>query len=155
MLLSLQPVKVGNLENESILETSLAPAILIKYVINSGFSPNPTIQTVYVDQIGRVVNTVKVLRTGQVKTAMLAELTADGLKSLNEKINSIPADAILVDANEGEPRCTDAPSSTISVRLKGQDVPVFQRAGCHNLAVETGRANELRDIMFGLISLTY
>lgn len=155
MLLSLQAVKDGNFESLGILETSLAPAILVKYVIGSGFSPNPTVQTLYVDQIGRVVNTVKVLRTGQIKTTVLAELTADGLKNLKEKINSIPADAKLVDANEGEPRCTDAPTSTISVRVKYQDVVVFERAGCHNLSVETSSAYELREIMQGLVSLTH
>ena len=155
MLLSLQAVKGENLESVSMLESSLAPAILVKYVIGSGFSPNPTLQTLYVDQIGRVVNTVKVLRTGQVKTTVLAELTADGLKNLNEKINDIPADAKMVDANEGEPSCMDAPTSTISVRVQNRDVAVFQRTGCHNLINETSSAYELRDMMFGFISLSY
>lgn len=155
MLLALQAVKGGSLESGGILETSLAPAILAKYVIASGFSPNPTIQTLYVDQIGRVVNSVKVVRTGQVKTTVLAELTADGLKNLNAKINSIEAEAKMVDANEGEPSCMDAPTSTISVRVKNKDVAVFQRTGCHNLIVETSAAYDLRDMMFGFISLSF
>lgn len=154
MLLSLQAVKGGNLETQGLLEISLAPPILVKYVLNSGFSPNPTIQTLYVDKVGRVVNTVKVLRTGQVKTTVVAELTADGLKNLKDTVASVPVDAKLVDANEGEPRCTDAPSSAISVRVENQDVVVFQRAGCHNFSVETSSAYELRDLMQGLLSLT-
>ena len=153
MLLALQVIKGGSLESDVILETSMAPAILVKYVLNSGFSPNPTIQTLYVDQIGRVVNSVKVVRTGEVKTTVLAELTAEGLNNLLEKINSIEADAKMVDANKGEPRCTDAPSSTISVRVENRDVAIFQRAGCHNLINETSSAYELRDMMFGFISL--
>ncbi len=153
MLLALQAIKGGSLESDGILETSLAPAILVKYVIASGFSPNPTIQTLSVDQVGRIVNSVKVVRTGQVKTTVLAELTAEGLKHLNEKINSIEVDAKMVDANEGEPSCMDAPTSTISVRVKNRDVAVFQRTGCHNLIVETSTAYNLRDIMFGFISL--
>ena len=155
MLLALKTVNVSILESEDILETSLAPAVLVKYVIGSGFSPNPTVQTLYVDQIGRVINSVKVVRTGQVKTVLLAELTAEGLKNLNEKIATIPVDVKLVDANEGEPSCMDAPSSTVSVRIKNQDVTVYQRTGCHNLTAETGRAYELHALMLGLLSLTH
>lgn len=154
MLLSLQAVKGGNLETQSFLETSLAPPVLVKYVISSGFSRNPTVQTLYVDKIGRVVNSVKVLRTGEVKTATVAELTAEGLKNLQDTVNNITADAKLVDANDGEPRCTDAPSSAISVRVENRDVVVFSRAGCHNYSVETSAAYELRNLMQGLLSLT-
>lgn len=155
MLLALIVKAAGIAAATDVLEMSLAPAILIKYVIGSGFSPNPTLKTLYVDRVGRVIDSVKILHTGKVKLTQVAQLSADALQNLNDKIATIPADAKLIDADEGEPRCTDAPTSTIAVVVQGKDVPVFERSGCHNLAVEEGDAHRLTDIMKGFLNLTY
>lgn len=156
MTLTLKSVRALSNENEmEVLETSMAPAIVIKYVIGSGFSPNPTLQNLYIDKIGRVINSVKVLKTNLVTTTQVAQLSPEALKNLNEKIVSIPVTAKLVDANEGEPRCMDAPTSTISVVVQNHDVPVFQRSGCHNLTTEEGSSSELRELMMAFLGLTY
>lgn len=154
MLLALKTLPGGSNELD-VLETSLAPAIVIEYVAGSGFSPNPTLQTLYVDKIGRVINSVKVLRSGRVTTTLLAQLSPEALKNLLGQIATVPADAKLVDENENEPRCMDAPGSSIIVKVQNRDVTVYQRSGCHTLSIQEGNAYQLRDIMMGFASLTY
>lgn len=155
MVLALEVKAAGIDAATDVLEMSLAPVILIKYVIGSGFSPNPTLKTLYVDSVGRVIDSVKIIRTGKANVTQVAQLSPEALQSLNDKIATIPADAKLIDADEGEPHCSDAPTSIISVVVQGKNVPVFERSGCHNLAVEEVDARRLTDIMQGFLNLTY
>ena len=75
---------------------------------------------------------------------------ASQLKTL---IASIPANAQLVDENEGAPRCMDAGSSAVSIALRGKDVPVYKNVDCHTLTVQTGYSEQLYTIMMGFVNL--
>ncbi len=148
-----QVFKKSNAVEGDMLETSLAPAILVKYVVGSGFTPNPTLQTLYVDVTGRVLNNVKSYRTNKSTTTEVAVLSAEALKSLKAKVAAVPADAKLIDLQDGQPMCTDAPSASVIASVKNQDVTVYQRSGCHDFAVESSVATELKEIMLGLANL--
>ena len=139
--------------DDSVLEMSLAPAILIKFVQSTGFSPEPSVKTLYVDVTGRVINSNKQIKTGKVVNTAIAQLSPEALKSLVSKVATIPADAKLIDQNEGEPRCMDAPTSSITVTTKGQEVVVYQFIGCHTLSVQSGYSSQLYEVMMGFLSL--
>ncbi len=138
------------------LETSLAPAILVKLVEHPGFVPVPALKTVYVDVTGRVISTVQVYRNGlsAPKVTVLAQLTAEALKNLKEVTGAIKADAKLVDLNEGEPMCTDAPSTEVAVVINGKDVVVHNTSGCHEFSIQDYRAQMLKQLMEGFQNLT-
>ncbi len=148
MELSLQPMALQSAE-ENLLETSMAPPILVKYVQNSGFSPRPTTRTLYVDVTGNVISSVQELRSGTATKTVLAQLSAAALKSLNKKIATVSVDVKLVDENANEPMCTDAPSSVVSVMVKGKEVAVHQYAGCHTFDIQTGYSSQLYSLMLG------
>ena len=155
MLLSLEFVRGSQKTKLEENESALSSAVLVKYVIGSGFSPNPREQTLSVDKSGRVINTIKNLRNAQVTTTQLAQFSLEGLKNLNDKIAAVPLDLKLVDENEGEPKCLDAPSSSIIVSTENREVVIAQRASCHNFVAQISSTYDLRDLMLGLVSLTY
>lgn len=138
------------------LETSLAPAVLVKMVQHPGFAPVPALKTIYVDVTGRVISTVQVYRNGlsTPKVTVLAQLTAEALKNLKEVTGAIKGNAKLVDLNEGEPMCTDAPSTEVSVAVNGKDVVVHSTSGCHEFSIQDYRAQMLKELMEGFQNLT-
>ncbi|MCC2677811.1 MAG: hypothetical protein K0R29_387 [Pseudobdellovibrio sp.] len=154
--LSKLTLALDTLESVQPLETSLAPAILVKMVIHPGFVPVPALKTIYVDVTGRVISAVQVYRNGlsTPKVTVLAQLTEQALKNLNEVVAAIPADAKLVDLQAGEPMCTDAPSTEVVVTVNGKDVVVHHTSGCHEFSIQDYRAQMLKELMEGFQNLT-
>lgn len=154
MILSLKNVTQPGVE-EPLFETSMAPPVLIKYVQNSGFSPRPSIRTMFIDVTGRVIEHVQDLRSQKSTVTEVAQLSSASLQNLKKKMATIPADSKMIDENDGEPRCTDAPSSTLSIRIENQDKPIYRTEGCHKHSVHEGEVERLFDIIMAFISLTY
>ena len=140
-------------DNSEVLETSLAPAILIKMVQNAGFSPNPGSRTLYVDVTGRIINVNHTFRDNKTTTTNLGQMSAAALKNLSDKVAAIHAHATLVDEKAGEPMCTDAPSSDVVVTVNNQDVSIHRHAGCHEFSLENNEDYALTALMEGLQTL--
>lgn len=140
-------------KQDANLETSLAPAILIKLQQNTGFAPVPFTKTLYVDVTGRVISSTQNFRSDKAVVVNIATLSAEALKNLNELVSGIEVNAELVDANQGEPMCMDAPTTEVSIVVNAKDVVVNRLAGCHKFSVQDYRAERLTQLMEGLANL--
>ena len=144
---------VMHLDSNQVLETSLAPSILIKSVQNAGFSPDPSTKTLYVDITGRVILNVKSYRTNQVTVANLAQLSNEALQNLTAKVNALSLDLKLVDLSEGQPMCMDAPSTEVIATVQNRDLTIHRQAGCHVFTTQDYSAEELSDLLSGFEAL--
>lgn len=147
-------LNTNRLVESDILETSLAPAMLVEFTQNSGFSPEPTTRTLFVDATGRVLNHVQNHRTGLTSQSEVAQLSKGALNGLEQKVNSINANAELNDLNAGQPECTDAPTSSVVAHAQSGAITLSRTANCHSFEIQDVYALQVREIMKGLARLS-
>jgi hypothetical protein len=138
----------------ALKNSSLAPAILVRLDQNSGFAPVPSSKTLYIDVTGRVLLTVKQFNNSEAATVNLAQLSQEALVNLKALVTGLASQkGKLVDLNNGEPMCMDAPSSSLSVSANGKNMVVRRLEGCHTISLQDYRAEQLSQLMEGLESL--
>lgn len=114
-----------------LLATQAHAAPLLRAERQPGFEAQPQSQVFELDSSGAMKLTVRDFRSGKTTVQNLGKLPADTLSRLTGNVNSINAEAPLVDLNGGSPLCTDAPSYSFSIFLKGEEKEIGRIASCH------------------------
>lgn len=130
---------------------------LVKYEYNAGFSIRPGSETVTLTADGKVILKSKYLnrQTGQYETtvAVVARLNPDRVTAIKGLLPQIK-ESDLINQNEGEPMCTDAPSSQLRVVEGNRNVTFGRYASCHTWKNEQPPAVQLKNVMDGLVELS-
>ena len=122
-----------------------------------GFTPNPSTQTINVDQNTGVVTSVTTTEHGNAPittTTVLAQLSKAGLKNLKTKIvAATDANGTLEDQQPDQPKCSDAPTFEINVSKGSGLVTVFKSYSCHTFKFKDGLADDVVAIAEGFFEL--
>jgi hypothetical protein len=131
---------------------SLAPAILVKLEQNSGFAPQASALTLYIDVTGRVVANVR--KSGKTTSTILAQLSNPSLQNIKDLVAGVSTlKTELVDQDPNAPMCMDAPVISVSVVVNGQDKVIRRLENCHTSSLEDYRAYRLSELISGLQTL--
>lgn len=147
------------IEEKSTMELSLknvidaSAAILLKYQIHVGFSPDPTTMTLTVDAKGEVLAIERRMRTKKVSRTEIAQLSQSVLEKLKQQIATVPENTKLIDDQEGKPICSDSPVAQIFAYSNGQEIQIYESSGCHTSKSYDGEANSLTNAVLGLTYL--
>ena len=131
----------------------LRSAVLVKWQMNIGFSPNPSVRTVTIDDQGNVRSQEEFYKNHKIVKGNIAKLSAQSLASLKAKVATIPENATLVDENPEGGQCMDAPSSYVAVYVGDIEVRISLRAGCHDSQSYDGEATSVVSAMMGFVAL--
>ena len=140
-----------------VVSFSAQANVLVQYSRNAGFSPTPGSETITIEDNG-VVSFHSEYRNradGQVTVTdyVLAELNSDRVAALKQLVPSIKQ-SDLKDQQEGQPLCTDAPSSSMTIPWGRRSVEFARQASCHTWQNNEPAAEQVRTLVEGLISLS-
>jgi len=127
--------------------------ILLKYKMSVGFSPDPSVMTLTVDNKGKVLSVVERMRSQKTTRMEIAQLSNAVVENLKKQLATVPSETKLVDDREGEPVCSDALVATIVASVKGQEVQIYESSGCHISKSYDGEAASLANAVIGLTYL--
>lgn len=127
--------------------------VLVKWQMNIGFSPNPSVRTVTIDTAGNVRSQEEFFKDHKIVKGNIAKLSAESLTSLKAKVATIPEGATLVDENPGGGICMDAPTSYVAVYVGDIEVRISLREGCHDSQSYDGEATSVVSAMMGFVAL--
>ena len=132
----------------TMLASTANAAVIAKAYRSAGFSPNPQTAQLVLEDNGKLTLTVKELRTGKTTVTQVAQYSAYAIKYVKERLTYLnPATEKLVDPEMGKPMCTDAPSTSIKLTIKGTDLEIYRWAGCHEWNLESGNAKFFVDLL--------
>lgn len=127
---------------------------LVIYRHSAGFSPRPGWEQLTVQDDGKVRfhSEYRNRATGKkdVTSKLIAKLSKERTEALLASLKLIREND-LKDKNANSPRCTDAPSSSISVT---GDIEIYRRASCHTWINEEQAAVSIKALIDGLLALT-
>lgn len=144
---------VSKMTLAKVLPDSSAVKILLKYQQNSGFSPRPSNQVITVDSKGKVSSLETFSQDNTSKKIDIAQLSSASMKTLKAQIATVKGESQLVDENENQPRCMDAPSTTVSIVKADQDLVISAWESCHTYKLYEGDAVNLANLMNGFATL--
>ena len=129
--------------------------VLAEYKLSVYFSPSPYTETVSVLEDGTMVKSVHYSRQNKADTKVVfGKLNAEATKTLSALTLAVDSNEPLVDANEGQPVCMDAPSSQITV-TQGDNLVVTQRNfSCHTSEMDSGVAIKINSTMEAVVTLS-
>lgn len=111
-----------------------AATVIARYDYGAGFSIKPGSEYFEVYDNGAVQFHSEYYnrQTGkdEIRDLKLAKLNLTQVKAMLPEIASFKA-TDLIDEKEGQPQCTDSPTSEFSVYQNGQQVVIQREAGCH------------------------
>lgn len=127
-----------------------------QYNYNAGFSIRPGYEVLTINDDGSVVYeshySDSTTGTPSDVTRTIAQLDPAAVAALTAKAQLIK-ESDLVDPEAGQPMCTDAPGSSISVYQSAGPVNVDSVHGCHHAKNETAEGLAIVTLMRGLVSL--
>lgn len=136
--------------------TTFAADELARYERNAGFSPRSGSEALTIDTEGRVEFNSEYFdrRSGryEIRRVEVARLDRGLINGLRASLRQIHA-RDLRDEQEGQPRCTDAPSYWFSVVKNGEAIRIGGQEGCHHFVNETAVARQIRSVLEGLAAL--
>lgn len=127
---------------------------LVTYRHNAGFSPRPGWQELTIQDDGKVRfhseyfnrNT----RKKEITNKLIAKLSKERTEALQAQLSLIK-ESDLKEENADSPKCTDAPSSSITV---SGGIELYRRASCHTWINEEQAAVSIKSLIEGLLALT-
>jgi hypothetical protein len=126
---------------------------VLKYTLSVGFSPDPFVETIVLQNDGKLIQHAEYSVSKKSITVQLAELSPIVMQKINLKVLKTDTSKPMVDKNVDAPHCMDGPVTTISLVKAGQETMIHKNFECHNAGIEDFSAQSLTDLMNGLVAL--
>jgi hypothetical protein len=139
---SSQPLVSGNPALEPMISAHQSP----------GFVMNPQDRDLTIYTNGQISLTIHDYRSNSSKTVELGQLSKDALAKIAADIAAIPASAKLVDDKEGQPMCTDTPSTSVSVRRADHQLEIYRDGSCHEWHLDSYSAREEKALALAFLN---
>lgn len=129
------------------------PAIVAEVVVACGFCPKPGAQGVRIYDNGLVASFAST-RGEKEKLTTLAQLEESATRKLIELAESMPSEE-LIDQQEGQPMCMDAPTTTYLVhRINGTRQKLEQQVNCHTHTLQYNQGKSIVGLLEGFLNIS-
>lgn len=126
---------------------------LLKYTYSVGFSPDPIVETIILQNDGKLIQHAEYTVSKKSISIQLAEISPLVTQKIQSKILHTDVTAQLVDKNENDPRCMDGPFISVSVIKNSQETVIHKNSQCHTYELDDQNANILSELMMNLVAL--
>ncbi len=112
-------------------------AVLLEAVREPGFEVNPQTKRFQLHSHGAMVLEITTHRENNKKEyILLGWLLRAGVKKIEAQIAGIDSNAVLKDAQEGQPMCSDVPTYSTRVLVNGSMKEIAKSVNCHEWVLE-------------------